>query len=226
MLDPRNIIRTNKRTLSLLGNVKGELILCAPYEFPEHRIFDFKNEKQDWIIKKQNAVRANSYINQNVVNYSSYMFLGRELTPMISSAVKDITVSGGILYIPSKIPNEKIFGKIEKWFRKTAAEVITERAVYFRERLRLNPEDVTVNNNKTRWGVCDSKNRIAINWRAVFLPPNLLDYLIVHEFCHLLEFNHTKNFWAVVQTIVPDWRTIRTHLKHLNWLLMLFRPVY
>jgi predicted metal-dependent hydrolase len=137
--------------------------------------------------------------------------------------VKDFAVSNGVLYIPAKIPADKIFSKIERWFRKTALDIITERADYFRTRLRLSPENIAVNNNKTRWGVCDNKNNIAINWRAVFLPPNLLDYIIVHEFCHLLEFNHTKNFWAVVQTIIPDWRAVRTHLKHLNYLLMLFR---
>jgi predicted metal-dependent hydrolase len=223
MLDPRNIIRTNKRTLSLSVNIRGELIVHAPYNYPDYKIFDFVKAKQDWIRRKQSSIKNNSYINQSVADYNSYFFLGQELQPIISSAVRDFTVSGGVLYIPTKIPADKIMPKIERWYKKAALDIITERADYFRTRLRLSPEEISVNNNKTRWGVCDNKNRIAINWRAILLPPNLLDYIIVHEFCHLLEFNHTKNFWSIVATIIPDWRTVRTHLKRLGYLLMLFR---
>jgi predicted metal-dependent hydrolase len=158
-----------------------------------------------------------------VINYNSYFYLGQELTPIISSSAKDFSIDNGVLYIPAKIQGDKIFKKIEKWFKANALEVVNDRADYFRSLLRLSPEEISVNNNKTRWGVCDNKNCISINWRVIFLPPNLLDYIIVHEFCHLLEFNHTKNFWAIVQTIIPDWRAVRLHLKHLNYLLMLFR---
>lgn len=223
MLDPRNIIRTNKRTLSLMVNAKGELIVRAPYNFPEHKIFDFIKEKQDWIVKKQNAVRANSYINQNVVNYSVFLFLGQELVPVISNEVKEFYMDDGRLLIPAKIPADKILGKLERWYRKVAAGVIVERVAYLAQKLRLHPNEVTVNNNKTRWGVCDSRANIAINWRAIFLPPNLLDYIVVHELCHLLEFNHTKAFWAIVENVIPDYQSVRTHLKCLNYLLLLFR---
>ena len=224
MLDPRNIIRTNKRTLSLFVNVKGELIVRAPYKYPDYKIFEFVKGKEEWIRKKQAAIRNNSYINQSVICYNSYFFLGQELSPVISANVKDFVINSGVLYIPAKIPAEKILSKVERWYKKAALDIITERADYFRTRLRLSPEEISVNNNKTRWGVCDSHNRIAINWRAVLLPPNLLDYIIVHEFCHLLEFNHTKNFWAIVSTIIPDWRAVRIHLKRMGYLLMLFRP--
>lgn len=223
MLDPRNIIRTNKRTLSLLVNAKGELIVRAPYNYPESKIFAFIKEKEDWIIKKQNAIRSNSYINPNVVNYTLFLFLGKELTPLISSDVKEIMISDNKLLIPAKFPSEKILGKIEKWYRKVASEVLVERVHYMAQKLRLRPNEVTTNNNKTRWGVCDSHNNIAINWRAIFLPPNLLDYIVVHELCHLLEFNHTPAFWSVVGNVIPDYQIIRKHLKCLNYLILLFR---
>lgn len=223
MLDPRNIIRTNKRTLSLMVNARGELIVRAPYNFPEHKIFEFIKEKQDWIIKKQNAVRANSYINQNVVNYTVFLFLGQELTPVITKEVKDIFIDDGRLLIPAKISEDKILNRVERWYRKVALEIIVERVNFMATRLHLHPNGVTTNNNKTRWGVCDSNGNIAINWRAIFLPPNLLDYVVVHELCHLLEFNHTKAFWAIVGNIIPDYQSVRKHLKCLNYLIMLFR---
>ncbi len=223
MIDPRNIIRTNKRSLSLMINAKGELIVRAPYNYPESRIFDFIKQKEDWIIKKQNAIRSNSYINPNVVNYTTFMFLGKEITPLISSEVKEIMINDNKLMIPAKISSDKILGKVEKWYRKVANEVLVERVNYMAKQLRLRPVNITTNNNKTRWGVCDSRGNIAINWRAIFLPPNLLDYIVVHELCHLLEFNHTPAFWNIVEKIIPDYQVVRKHLKCLNYLILLFR---
>jgi len=223
MVDPRNIIRTNKRSLSLMINAKGELIVRAPYNYPESRIFDFIKQKEDWIIKKQNAVRSNSYINLNVVNYNVFLFLGKELTPLISNEVKEIMINENKLLIPAKIQSDKILNKIEKWYRKVAEEVLVERVNYLANQLRLRPLNIKTNNNKTRWGVCDSHGNIAINWRAIFLPPNLLDYIVVHELCHLLEFNHTPAFWDVVSNVIPDYQILRKHLKCLNYLILLFR---
>ncbi len=134
MLDPRNIIRTNIRTLSILVNAKGELIVRAPYNYPENKIFAFIKAKEDWIIKKQNAIRSNSYINPNVVNYTQFLFLGKELTPLISSDVKEIMISDNRLLIPAKFPSEKILGKIEKWYRKVSAEGWVERVQYMAQK--------------------------------------------------------------------------------------------
>jgi len=78
-------------------------------------------------------------------------------------------------------------------------------------------------NNKTRWGICSKDGKIALNWRVVMLPPRLIDYIMVHEFCHLLEFNHSKHFWQIVESILPNWKELRKHLKQLGWLLELFR---
>lgn len=223
MLDPRNVIRTNKRTLSLMVNAKGELIVRAPYNYPDSKIFAFIKEKEDWILKKQQAIRSNSYINPNVVNYTVFLFLGKELTPLISKDVKEIMISDNKLLIPAKISSDKILSKIEKWYRKVAAEVLVERVNYLAQKLRLRPVDITTNNNKTRWGVCDNHGNIAINWRAILLPPNLLDYIVVHELCHLLEFNHTPAFWNIVGNVLPDYQILRKHLKCLNYLMLLFR---
>ena len=151
------------------------------------------------------------------------MFLGKELTPLISNEVKEIMINENKLLIPAKIQSDKILNKIEKWYRKVAEEVLVERVTYMANQLRLRPAGIKTNNNKTRWGVCDSHGNIAINWRAIFLPPNLLDYIVVHELCHLLEFNHTAAFWNVVANVIPDYQILRKHLKCLNHLILLFR---
>jgi predicted metal-dependent hydrolase len=223
MLDPRNIYRSKRRTLALFVDLHGNLIVKAPERLHESKIFEFVKSKQDWIAARQHQIKQNSYMNRNVVSYNSYLYMGQELVPVISSQVKQVALGSGVLLIPAKFQSDIVHKKIEKWYRAQAEVILNDRVRYFAGRLNMQPSEVDINNNKTRWGSCDTKRRINLNWRAVCLPPNLFDYIDVHEFCHLLEFNHTKNFWTIVETILPDWRVLRKHLKQMNWVLMLFR---
>lgn len=223
MLDPKNIIRSSRRTLSLFLTPTGELVVKAPMKLPEYKIYDFVKSKEDWIVNRQRQILQNSYINRSVLTYNTFMFLGQELTPVISDKAKQIYKQDSTLIIPAKIAPELILKRVEKWLKTQASAILTERSAYFAKRLNLRALSVGTNNNKSRWGSCDTKARINLNWRSIMLPPNLFDYIIVHEFCHLLEFNHTRSFWAIVATILPDWKSVRNHLKQMGWLLHLFR---
>ena len=223
MVNPANIFRSPRRTLSIHIDPLGNLVVHAPTNMSDRKIFDFIKSRTDWIRARQAAVEKNGFINKNVACYNSFFYLGRELSPIISKSVKQITLGDGSLLISSKIESAKILKKVEKFLRDAAKTIIIDRCAYFTQVLKLDCENVVTNNNKTRWGSCTRGREIAINWRAVMLRPALLDYIIVHEFCHLLEFNHTKNFWAIVETILPNWKSLRNELKCLGWLLQLFR---
>jgi len=226
MLHPSNIIRSKRKTLALYVDPNGELIVKAPMRLSEARIFAFVKTKEEWIRTQQERIARNSYINRSVVSYNTFYFLGQEITPVTATKVKKITLNGGILYIPTKLTEKgsvPVTKKVEKWLKAQAKIIAQERAIYFSGRLRLNHTEIKVNNNKTRWGVCSKDGKIAINWRAVMLEPRLFDYIMVHEFCHLLEFNHSKQFWHLVEAVLPNWRALRKDLKKMNWLLSLFR---
>jgi len=226
MLHPQNIFRSKRKVLSLYVDPRGQLIVRAPLGMSDKRIFDFVKSKEEWIANRRRQIMQNSYLNQNVLTYQTFYFLGEELTPVVSNSAKVITKSGNVLLLPQKIVSQgvdKTQKKIKKWMMENAKIIIEQRATYFSQRLKLRHASISINNNKTRWGVCDKQGNIILNWRTVMLPANLLDYILVHEFCHLLEFNHSKQFWAVVESILPDWKATRRHLKQLNWILTLFR---
>jgi hypothetical protein len=224
MLDPANIFRSKRKSLALYIDPNGVLIVKSPLKLPDAKIYEFVKSKEAWIRTRQKQIAQNSYISKNVVSYNTFLYLGRELTPVLCNKAKEISLTTDAIIIPAKWgSNEILLRRVEKFLKITATNILTQRAQYFQTRLNLIAASIATNNNKTRWGVCDTKRRIQLNWRAVMLPPNLFDYIIVHEYCHLLEFNHTKNFWRLVEAILPDWRTLRKHLKQMGWLLQLFR---
>ena len=226
MLDPANIIRSKRRTLSLYIDDKGVLIVRAPVKLSNAKIFQFVKDKQDWIVKQQQRVAANRYLDLDVLNYNSFLFLGQSLRPYVTDSVKKVVRQDCHLLVPAKVVQAgegAALKKVEKWLRNAAKAIIEERCEFFAHRLQLQHGKFLTNNNKTRWGSCDLNGNIALNWRCVMLPPHLVDYVVVHEFCHLLEFNHTREFWQLVEAVLPNWRRLRVELKQFGWVLGLFR---
>jgi len=72
---------------------------------------------------------------------------------------------------------------------------------------------VTIRNQKTRWGSCSKKGNLNFNYKIALLKPSQADYIIVHELCHLKEFNHGKNFWSLVAQTIPDYKEVRSSLR-------------
>ena len=228
ILDPANIHRSNRRTLALFIDDHGTLIVKAPLKLSDRKIFDFINEKEDWIRRQQQRAAANAYINMGVMTYSNFLFLGNILTPTVSTKCKKISHADGLLFIPEKLAStgeSGVLKKIVKYLKDNAKQIVDDRCNYFCQRLSLTHASATTNNNKTRWGVCDLNGNIVLNWRVIMLPPKLIDYIVVHEFCHLLEFNHTREFWNLVEAVLPNWRVLRKELKQQNYLLNLFRKL-
>ncbi|NLL76797.1 MAG: M48 family metallopeptidase [Clostridiales bacterium] len=105
---------------------------------------------------------------------------------------------------------------LEKRYKEAARELIPKRAAYYISAYpALFPHSysrITVRDQKTRWGSCSSKGTLSFNWRLMLAPPAVLDYVIVHELCHLTHMNHSRDFWECVGTILPDYK------KHKKWL--------
>lgn len=102
---------------------------------------------------------------------------------------------------------------MEKRYRNAARDVFTSRAAYYQQFTGGNYTSITVRDQKTRWGSCSSRGTLSFNYRLIFAPPKVLDYVVVHELCHLTHMDHSKSFWAMVEQIMPDYRTCKDWLK-------------
>ena len=86
----------------------------------------------------------------------------------------------------------------------------------------LEFEGVKIINSRAKWGSCDSKSNLSFNFKMLMLPPNLIDYIIIHELSHLLELNHSQKFWEIVGSVMPSYKKHRQLLKSSGFLLTLF----
>lgn len=99
---------------------------------------------------------------------------------------------------------------------RKAKEIFPERTAYFARRMGVGYGRITIREQKTRWGSCSQAGNLNFNWKLVMMPPEILDYVVVHELAHRKEMNHSPRFWAVVEKELPDYRLRREELKKLG----------
>lgn len=100
-----------------------------------------------------------------------------------------------------------------KKYKRLARKVIHERCAFFQPFTQGTYHSISIRDQKTRWGSCSGKGNLSFNWRLILAPPEILDYVVVHELCHLTHLNHSKDFWHLVETVLPDYKERRQWLK-------------
>lgn len=104
---------------------------------------------------------------------------------------------------------------LEKALRDKARADFTERLAHHATRLGVPTPQLRLSSARTRWGSCNHRGSIALNWRLVFMSPAVVDYVVCHELAHLKEMNHSPRFWSVVEQLCPDWKARRLELRQL-----------
>lgn len=116
---------------------------------------------------------------------------------------------------------------LERRYRNAARAQITARVVYFHTYMGGHYTSITIRDQKSRWGSCSSRGTLSFNYRLIFAPPHVLDYVVVHELCHLTHMNHSKDFWNMVASYMPDYKVcklwLREHGHELNLLTHMTR---
>lgn len=101
-------------------------------------------------------------------------------------------------------------------YKEKALELVLNRLQHFNAYYGLTWNNVAIKNTSSRWGSCSKRANLNFNYKIVLLPPELADYLVVHELCHLQEFNHSKKFWDLVKNTIPDYKILRKELKGIS----------
>lgn len=222
MVTPDLIVRTHRRSLCLTITKNGELIVRAPKKMNMNNILSYIKEKEHWIISKQKEIENKLSINRDIINFEKVYFLGKKYKLIRYNGIKKIELSEEQLLVPN-IADEQLFPKMKRWYIKLAEKILKERLEYFANIMQIDYASVSICNNKTRWGSCDNLRNIKLNFRLVMLPHKTIDFVLIHELAHIIEFNHSKDFYKIIQTIMPTYKLQQKILKDNDYLLQLLR---
>lgn len=118
-------------------------------------------------------------------------------------------------YFKKHPPGPKLKGKRGEYlkYKEEARRLATERLAYFGALYGIQHGRISIRNSKTRWGSCSKKGNLNFSYKIALLSENLRDYVIVHELCHVAEFNHSPRFWALVSKAIPNHKELRKKLR-------------
>lgn len=222
MILPDQIIKSSRKTLSLSIGQDGKIVVHAPNKMKDELINNFIRQKQDWLATKLSIIRNNQNKYDDVLHLKKFLLYGKQISIYMAD-VKKIEVSNDYILVPKKIEAAKVQQSIVNFYRKTAKEILTKRLGYLQSVLKIRCSNFKIANSKGRWGSCNSAGVITINWRVIMMPPECIDYVIIHELCHLIEMNHSKRFWTLVETFLPNYNALRQSLKEYGFLLEMYR---
>ncbi|SMB92028.1 hypothetical protein SAMN00017405_1887 [Desulfonispora thiosulfatigenes DSM 11270] len=214
------VIYRKRKTIEINISPPDIITVISPMYIDEEKLLNAVKSKAKWIVKKLSELKEITHlkIDKEYVNGELFLFLGRDypLYITIDEKIKrtEITLYQERIHLTSST-NEKdqLRDTMQKWYKEKALEKITERINHYQEYIEVRPNLVRIKDQKKRWGSCSSKRNLNFNLRCIMAPLEVLDYIIVHEMCHLVHFNHSKEFWILVKSIIPDYENHRQWLK-------------
>jgi predicted metal-dependent hydrolase len=209
--------RRRKKTLSLQIRRDGSVVIQAPFRTPLTEIDHFYEDKKQWLQKKI-AHRQRQKQTRQPRTYQTgerFLYLGSfyPLTLLEERpAAQSLTFTGQEFILSSDRPdgNRVLFGL---WYQRQARAHLEERVRHFSRFVQRFPSAVGLSNARSRWGSCSPENRLTFAWRLIMAPPEVIDYVVVHEVSHMVVRNHSGDYWRLVEHILPDYKGQRAWLK-------------
>ncbi len=199
--------------------------VVAPVSMENNQIILLVENKREWIVNKLENYQQRPMqirVERKFISGEKLLFMGENYPLSVlehegGSCSVNLIDNHFLVTINKDIPQEKrrevIRKKLEQWYIGRAKELIRERLELFTDKISVKVNTVRFKNQKTRWGSCSQRGNLNFNWKLVMAPTHIVDYVVVHELCHLRQLNHSKAFWQIVESQIPDYKERRKWLK-------------
>ena len=208
--------------------------VVAPLRVSTSKIHAFVKSQQDWVVnatekvelKKQNI---NKLAPEKYFDGVKVPFQGKQTRIRLKShALKKVKLEFNEqyfnIYLPARYEEENNSELIRltliDWMKKQAFKTVNEYVALHANKYNLTPRYIKIKTQKSRWGSCGIHNDINLNWLLILAPPEVMEYVVVHELCHIKERNHSAKFWQLVAAHLPDYQKQRDWLKQNGMSLM------
>ncbi len=210
------IMSKRSRRLSIRVNRHGVSVV-SPLNDGIETIRNFINENNEWILKKsQFYKKLNDKLEYDPLQNDEIVYLGRKyLVQIVKDRIQYATISENLMKITFHVKDRRTYRKsIVGWYREQTKKILDNKVPFFGAKLSISYGSVMIRNQKTRWGSCSKQGNLNFNLLLSALPINIIDYIIIHELFHLIEFNHSSHFWKLVQDALPTYKYCKTWLKN------------
>jgi len=214
------IIKSKRKSISIFVEKDKRIIVKAPLYSSTTEVKNLVEKKADWIAEKteqaeefQKEKPVHDYISGEIFYYRGKPFTLNLIINQDRNRIMVKKQADTLLVVSPTEESEIIKNAIIKWYRERAREVLQQKVSYYQKFIGKGVGEIRIKEQKSRWGSCSSKGNLNFNWKIVMAEDDIIDYLVVHELCHRLHMNHSKEFWDSVGKIIPDYKTKEKWLK-------------
>lgn len=215
--------------MSLSIHPERGVIVKAPFWVPEIAIRKFVEERTAWVLQHLSKINQPSVSNKQYLDGEKHLYFGQEYSLAIMCVDLPIRTSAKVLGESLHISmykghtgekrTEEIREAILRLYLETGIGVITQRVNFFSNQLGVDYSRIDIKKVSSIWGSCSPTNRLCFNRKLIMAPQEVVDYVIIHEVCHMVQRNHSSRFWGLVAKFDPRYKEHRRWL-HRNHLLL------
>jgi len=221
------IERTHRKTVGIIVEPDGAIIVRAPHDMDEDIIIKTVNKKRKWIADK---IKANEKVKppipkiQEPVSGEKLRFkhalyrLQVHKTEVKQTRLVRVCRTLHVYVnnqLDEKVRASEIKNVIIEWYKDKALHFLSKRVERYSRYLKQKSKEINIREIKLRWGSCTPEGKLLFNWRIIMAPVSAIDYVVIHELCHLEDPNHSASFWDLVESLQPTYRKWKEWL-HIN----------
>lgn len=215
-----------KKTLAINVTPAAQVVVLAPEFVSGEIIKTIVTKKARWILKKQEYFKklGTLFPEKEFISGEGVLFVGRrhrlKVKRMLKESSDGAKLTGRRIFVSvgknldAQESKEKIRDILTRWYFSQATRIIKQRVNRYSKLLNMAPREVVIKNQKKRWGSCGGNGVLRFNWKIVMAPISIVDYIVVHELCHLKIKSHSAEFWRLISLALPDYQKRRDWLKN------------
>ena len=216
--------RRRRKNISLYVDAQGVTVRAPPWVGLK-QIEVFLHEKAQWVLSQLSAQQERLVLKQKKQirweNGGEVSYLGEMVYLEMVGKHKGVRLNEALMTLEvgidasgdSQRDAQRLSVLVQEWMQEQALVYFADRCSFYGHLLGVMPEKVVLTNATSRWGSANERKIIRLHWRLIEFAPDVVDYVVVHELAHLLEMNHSLEFWAHVERVLPDYQKRQQKLK-------------
>lgn len=214
----------NRTSIGIYLDSFGNIEVHAPKGTMDESVIRLLEDKWDVILEKLKEMkdRLNGPQEKTYQHGEPFLFLGNSFPIQVHhdpSITQDhVTFDGKTLHIQVKeLEDERIQQALKRFYYKQCKAMVENSIAVHQRHFKTKPRSIRITDSQTTWGTCDGRRQLTFNWKLAMAPQDVIDYVVVHEMCHMVHLNHDRSFWRLVGKIVPDYKEKERWLALSSW---------
>jgi predicted metal-dependent hydrolase len=215
------VIRTNRQKTATVKVEEGMVSVVVPDDLSDARIEEVVRKKTRWVREKlllqrqHNQIKPKEYVSGECFTYlgKNYRLKVDVVTYRSEESVK--LIRGRLVVSLTKGDDncDLIRANLEQWYKFHAEQKLQDKVHRYADIIGVSPKSVGIRTFKSRWGSCSTNGDVTFNWKIIIASNRIVDYVVVHELCHMKHHDHSAAFWNSVEKVIPDYQACKEWLK-------------